>query len=33
MATDDLMWGVLLQDCEELALKSKDVGKAAALVQ
>jgi hypothetical protein len=28
-----LIWGVLLQDCEELALKSKDVGKAAALVE
>jgi hypothetical protein len=33
MAIDDLIWGVLLQDCEELALKSKDVGKAAALVE
>jgi hypothetical protein len=33
MATDDLMWGVLLQDCEELALKSEDIGNAAALVQ
>jgi hypothetical protein len=33
MPTDDFIWGVLLQHCEELALKSKDVGKAAALVQ
>jgi hypothetical protein len=33
MAIDDLIWGVLLRDCEELALKSKDAGKAAALVQ
>jgi hypothetical protein len=33
MAIDDFIWDVLLQDCEELALKSKDVGQAAALVQ
>jgi hypothetical protein len=33
MAIDDLIWGVLLQDCEELALKWNDVGTAAALVQ
>jgi hypothetical protein len=33
MAIDDLIWGVLLQDSEELGLKSKDVGKAAALVE
>jgi len=33
MAIDDLIWGVLLQACEEVALKLKDVGKAAGLVQ
>jgi hypothetical protein len=33
MAIDYLIWAVLLQDCEELALKSKDVGRAAALVE
>jgi hypothetical protein len=33
MAIDDLIWGTLLQDCEELAVKSKVVGKAATLVQ